>query len=217
MCDKRNLAVGARRTFLLFKALRFAGVVPFAVLNVFVPSLLLLIYLRKGAGEEFSRTARQLFGLLSPFLTCWWAVFVQRFFVEDPGFELLFVGREKSGFSSLLVFFLFGAANSFLAAVPFFFLSAGFFSYWLRLLLVSVFFFGAAYFVSFFTRSVTAAVLFLVIYVLLNIFSFQSVVTFPFYYSPESENAVVRSELPLAVLGLALIGFTRFRARCAKK
>ncbi len=210
---KQYLAAWLQRTLLLFRALHVAAVVPVVFMDIVLPVLLLLIFFRQGSGGHFPILARQLYGVFMPFMSCWWVVFVQKFFSEDNGCELLTANRKKSRLLDLAVFYVLGILCALISALPVVFIDRSFFFYWCRLLAVSIFIFGEIYFVSVVFGSTMPTIFSTVIYVLINLFSPCSTVRFPLYYSPESEPDLLFCELPLAAFGIALIVTAEVLAR----
>lgn len=208
MCYRKNIAICLRRICLLVKALRRAALVPLLVLNVIIPTLLFLIYFRNGMCDELSLTANRLYGVFLPFMLCWCPIFVQKFFFEDPGNELLFVNKNRNKTTDLVLILLMEICVEFILLIPLFVFVKGFLVYWLRLVLVSFFYFGISYLISFVSRSITPTLLVLIIYTLINLFPIAQIVKFPFYYSPESQTEFLKTEFPLVVFGAMAIVIT---------
>ncbi len=210
MCSKRNLIIRLRRVVLLIKALHMNAAVPIAVLNIAFPFLLLLIYHSKGMCEELTITANRLYGLFFPPMICWCPIFVQKFYFEEAGCELLFINGSRNKTADLLWIFCFGISLELLLLTPVCFYVYGFLRYCLRLLLVTIFYFGTTYLISFLAHSITPTLLFTVVYTVMNLFSPGQTVHFPFYYSPESQPDILKCELPLSAIGVTAVAVTSF-------
>lgn len=208
MLDRRNIKIHFRRLLLLVRALRTVALIPFIILNIVIPLLLLFIFLRKGAGEELQLTTNRLYGLFLPFMLCWCSIFVQKFYFEEPGCELLFVNSTKGKTTDMVLLFFLGIGLELLLLMPLFILVQGFRQYCFGLFPVSLFYFGFSYLLSFAFRSITPTLLVSVVYTLLNLISPLQTVHFPFYYSPESQTDFLRCEFPLALTGIAAVAVT---------
>lgn len=217
MCNKRNITIRFNRICLLVKALGKAAVIPPLVLNVIIPLLLLGIFIRRGMCDEFLLTANRLYGVFLPFMLCWCPIFVQKFYFEDPGNELLFVGKNWNKTVDLVLILLLGICLEFVLSIPLFVFTYDLLVYWVKLAFVSLFYFGISYLISFVFGSITPTLLILIIYTAVNLFSVVQVVRFPFYYSPEAQTEFLKTELPLTVCGVAAVIITAFTVSRRRK
>ncbi len=205
MHNKQDIIIKAERTCLLFKAMRLTSLVPLLVTDIFIPTLLAFLCFKIGINEIAIKTARQLYGLFMPIMSCWWVIFAHKQIYEDAGAEVLAVSKSKGRFSDLIIFFTLGVLNALVSATAWFFIFDGFFLYWVKLLLVSLFFFGIICFTASITKSTTAVFVAVTLYLILNIFPLMQTVSFPLYYSPEADTDIFFCKVPLAVVGILLI------------
>ncbi len=208
MFIKRNMKLYGERFLLLLKALRFNICIPIIFINIIIPLLSLLLYIKKGISDELSTNICQLYQVFIPFLSCWWIIFILRFYYEEPGSEILFVTFDRNKLLDIFPLFFIMLLNITLTSLPYFFIIENFSSYFLRIILVCFFYFGFSYSVTMISKSITPTLIGLIIYTLSNILSPLSETAFPFYYSPEVLTNIFLCEIPLASLGFILTGIS---------
>lgn len=204
MSIKGNMKLYCERFLLLLKALHFNIYIPIIFINIIIPLLSLIFYLRKGINDEFSTNIYQLYQIFIPFLSCWWIIFILRFYYEEPWAEILFVNFDKNKLLDIFPLFLIMLLDITLTSLPYFFIIEKFSFYFLRIILVCFFYFGFSYSITMISKSITPTLIGLIVYTLSNIISPLPGTVFPFYYSPETLTNIFLCEVPLALAGIVL-------------
>lgn len=213
MRNKRNITLYFERIRLLLKALKWNAYVPVLFINVIIPLINLMIYLRKGVGNDLTTSINQLLQIFIPFLSCWWCIFIFRFFYEDHGAEILFVNSNRNKLIEILPLFLIMLIDIAITTFPYIWIVERFIFIFLRIILVCIFYLGISILVTMVTKSITPTLLILLVYTLANLLSPLQETVFPFYYAPEVSPNLLLCEIPLALFGLVFIGISVFLSK----
>ncbi len=205
MYSKWYIKIYKERILLLLKSQRIFAFIPIIFVNVIIPTINLIIYIKKGVGDDLNNSINHLLPIFIPFFSCWWVIFCLKIFYEDKGCELLYVSSDKTKISVLLLLFSFMLLNIVVSVIPYFFIVEDFNIIFIKVILVCIFYFGLSFCITTFSKSITYTLLSLIVYMLLNVASPFNKTVFPFYYSPDIPTNVFWCELPLALLGCILV------------
>lgn len=202
---KRDITARIKRVYLLLQSQRFVIYGLLFVVNFLIPTLNLMTFLSNGTMSELNISIRRCFQLFLPFTSSLWFLFPFRCLVDEKGAEILFLNKDKTKLLDALLIFTMMMVNISAMSFIYSFFVNGMAYLWLRIILICIFYFGASYFLIFLTGSVTPALLFLIVYTLLNLIEPFNETLFPFYYSPEAPPSIVACEIQLAFTGVILI------------
>lgn len=205
---KQYLRLHVQRVVGHMKSLGLLFWVPIAILDVFLPLLLLAGYFKEGISENLQQTFQDFTRMLVPFLSAWWPLFLSKEYLEADGNELLFVckNRGKLGdFLQAFVLYLCNAALIYAVVIPLLFPQMALEPVFM--LGACIWYFGVFYFLAFLTQSVTINLMVLLLYTLANVLIRSDTVMFPLYYSgyPVEAPVLLMTALPLTAAGVVLI------------
>lgn len=196
------------RTRLYLKNMGVLGWVPLAVINIFIPAVLVAGYLHYGSGSvELDVLAMQVTQALMPLFSVWWSLFLLRDYVESDGRELLHIAVQKRELREAVKPFLLVAANILMVLVLGSLLTPVLLFEVIRILSVCVFLFGLSYCLVYLFRSISMAFFGVVLYTLINWFAPVDTPVFPLYMSndPLEARQFLTVCFPLIVAGFALM------------
>lgn len=210
MSVKRYLGFLIQRLYLNLKKLRINFFIPIVIADVFLPIICCMTYKSETANIMFDQTVMEFSMVIIPLCSVWWAVFINRDYVEGMGNELLFVCKSKikliDTFLSYLLFFavtitqfaLYINWEEALKSEP------------LKLLIISFFYYCAVQFFAFLTQSIAITLFVVLCYTIINVISSASaeIIFFPLYFdtSPLSAETFLYQYLPMLIVSLLLLG-----------
>ncbi len=198
--------INIKRLFYHFKCLGFSFFVPLIIVNIVIPTLNILVFLKSGITEELYTNILQYTQWLLPFFSVWWVLFVLREYIEPQGNELLYVCKNKCKLTDSIYIFITYIMNIFLLYFAYFLLFSNMRYEFIKILSVCIFYFGLTYFFCFLTKSITLTLMLTILYTLCSII-FSSRLTFPLYYSLEiiTLPIFIANYLPLCLIGILLL------------
>lgn len=210
MLIKRNITLAFQRLYFHLKNLHWNLLVPLLIADVFLPFICLITYMSERARTDFSQTVMSFSLIIIPFCSVWWAIFINRDYIEGQGNELLFVCKNKiktlDTFIPFLLFFsvsiiqfaFYAKVDEALKYEP------------IKLLCICFFCYCLVQFMVFFTKSISITLLIILCYIIAN--PIVSVIAngalfFPFYYvgQPMTKALFISLYSPLAAVGCVLL------------
>lgn len=209
MLVKRNIALTFQRMYFHLKNLHWNFFIPILIADIFLPFISLITYMNERTRIDFAYTVMSFSLILIPFCSVWWAIFINRDYIEGQGNELLFVCRNKiKTLDTFIPFLLF-----FIASVIQFIFYAGVDSTLkyepLRLFCISFFYYGFVQLIVYLTKSISVTLLVVLLYTIANplVAVIADYSAFPLYYIsvPVSRDLFYHNYFPMLLFGVLFL------------
>lgn len=209
MLVKRNIALTFQRMYFHLKNLHWNFFIPILIADIFLPFISLITYMNERTRIDFAYTVMSFSLILIPFCSVWWAIFINRDYIEGQGNELLFVCKNKiktlDTFLPYILFFAFSIIQfAFYAKVdselkyeP------------IKLLCICFFYYCLVQFMVFLSKSISITLLIVLCYTIANpiLALTANGAVFPIYYDlmPLGEESFFHIYFPLLLTGCILL------------
>lgn len=206
---RKNMKLYVERICLLLKGQKFIAIVPIIIINILIPLINGLIFIKNGKCEMLNQSVNQSIQLFFPFLSSWWVIFALRFYTEEKGNEVLFIGSDKSKLRELILLFIITLANISITCIPYYWLIEEFYKIYAKTILASILYFSISYFIFSFIKSTNFTFIVLICYTLANLLKSNDITKFPFYYSTEIN-------FDFSAVGIPMLFFSAFLLKAGK-
>lgn len=206
----RKSLLSSFRFFL--KSINKLWVIPLLLINVIIPVLSFMFF--KNMKENAEPYIMGLMFLILPVSAVWTSVFVSEMFFSDKSKDILFFYsiRKRVFVSSL--FFLISAINSFVIVLLHSYCLYDSFGMAVKILSVSVLFYGIAILVLRLSKSSTMSLLILILYSLVNEFTYSEFFLFYKTYDELTGDVYLFQYLPLSLIGMLLAALAFSKKIC---
>lgn len=205
MLDKRNMKIIIQRFYLHLKGLRVNFILPILIADIFLPIVCMITYKSDKSNLLFSDTVIRFSVLLIPLCSVWWSIFINRYYIEGKGNELLYVCKNKIKLTDTLISFVVFYIIAIFQFLFYINIDNALMLEPLKLFVVSFFYYSLVQFFSFLTGSVAITLLSVVS---CDLFSFllsaTSSSTFFNIYNASKE-IILLAYLPLFIFSIALL------------
>lgn len=178
--------------------------IPFIIINILVPLLILINLLNPKNLEANMLIITQYF---LPFFSVWLSLFTMKEFIEADGKEIYYMAGRINILKEIIKFFIISLLNILIIlAVSFIFVPVLVIET-IRIVCSCIFYFSLAYFVSMLSKSTSISLLILILYTLVNVILKSHIIRFPLYCSTNiiSYNDILKVFLPLFIVSVILI------------
>lgn len=203
MPDKKTISKFNLQKYLL-KNIGILRFIPFLIINIIVPLLILINLLNPKNLEANMLIITQYF---LPFFSVWLSLFTMKEFIEADGREIYYMAGRINILKEVLKFFIISLLNVLIIlAVSFIFVPVLVIET-VRIVCACIFYFSLAYFVSMLSKSTSIVLLILILYTLVNVILKSHIIRFPLYCSTNiiSYSDILKFCLPLFIFSVILI------------
>lgn len=205
MLIKRNIALTFQRMYFHLKNLHWNFFIPILIADIFLPFICLITYISERTRMDFAYTVMSFSLILIPFCSVWWAIFINRDYIEGQGNELLFVCRNKIKTMDTLIPFVLFFAFSIIQFAFYAKVDSDLKYESIKLLCICFFYYCLVQFMVFLTKSISITLLIVLCYTIANpiLTLTANRAVFPIYYDvmPLCEKTFLHLYFPLFVLG----------------
>lgn len=163
MYIKKYIVKNIRNIYWQLKGIGVFKLVPVLGLYVLLPLTNLLSYRINADMDYLYTNIVKECQIICPILSVWCIIFLLEHCIEEPGYELLYIGQRNKLFELLLCYFAFV-----ILMLPLFFVYTRMFSdlWWLylKLCIIQLLYLALAYFMAFLCRKITVSVLLVICY-----------------------------------------------------
>lgn len=209
MLTQGNIRLVLQRLYFHLKNLHWNFFIPIAVADIFLPFICLISYMSERTRPFFAMTVMQFSLIIIPVCSIWWAVFINRDYIEGLGNELLFVCKNKIKTpDTLIAFILFFAVS--IIQFAFYIKADSSLKYEpVKLFCVCLFYYCFVQFLTYLTKSIPITLLMVLVYTIGNPMIAYSIdgLFFPIFYdvTPLTMESAKASFVPMVIVGIILL------------
>lgn len=154
MPDKRNMKIILQRLCIHMKSLRINLFLPILIADVFLPLICMFTYMGEHSRINFAQTVISFSMLIIPLCSVWWSIFINRYYIEGQGNELLYVCKNKIKTLDTLLSFVIFYFTSIIQFAAYINIDDSLVYEPLKLFIISLFYYASTQFFAFLTGSV---------------------------------------------------------------